>query len=67
MKQHIILFVIIASILILVITKSMIECASKWDDSYYTPVAGCMVKNSGGYVPEKNMIAIHWIEDSEAE
>lgn len=67
MKQYLILFAIIAGIITVITVKSTIECSAKWHDSYYTPVTGCMVHNLGAYIPEKNMIAIHWIEDSETE
>lgn len=43
--------------------KNAISCYSAWEKSKYNLIAGCMVKTQEGFIPEKNVIVIHWLNN----
>lgn len=37
------------------------SCKSKWKESKYGLISGCLVKTEEGYYPEKNIRKIYWV------
>jgi hypothetical protein len=67
MKEYAIPLLIIIGVVTIVTAKNAIECAAKWPDSRYNLVSGCLVDTHEGFIPERNVIVLHWNDQEEIE